>query len=174
MQAADLLADLRARGFTLSREGGGIRVSPRCRLSPEIRSAIRAHKAELLALLAPPAGTGPQTRSGSRRGSCRRPAGTPFQKHAIPAARLLGWCKVFGVALAAGADGSLNWEADEDPPDELLAALATATPEVLALLENADLARRLERVLRAPAGSMRVWDARLPQCPGCYFCQWRE
>jgi hypothetical protein len=52
--AAELLADLTRDGFTLVREGEGIRVSPVSRLTPAARRAIAAHKPALLALLAAP------------------------------------------------------------------------------------------------------------------------
>jgi hypothetical protein len=56
MTAADLLADLSRRGFTLTAGTAGVRVSPFSRLQPEQRLAIRAHKAELLRLLAASSG----------------------------------------------------------------------------------------------------------------------
>jgi hypothetical protein len=54
--AADLLADLTRQGFTLAREGEGIRVTPVSRLAAEQRRAVVAHKPALLALLAAPGG----------------------------------------------------------------------------------------------------------------------
>jgi hypothetical protein len=51
MTAADLLADLTRQGFSLSAEGGGIRVTPASHLTAEQRKAIQAHKPALLALL---------------------------------------------------------------------------------------------------------------------------
>jgi hypothetical protein len=52
MTAPELLADLARQGFTLTREGDGIRVLPASRLTEADRRAIREHKPELLALLA--------------------------------------------------------------------------------------------------------------------------
>jgi hypothetical protein len=49
--AAELLAMLRGRGFTLAAEGHHIRVAPASRLTAELRDAIRANRAELLATL---------------------------------------------------------------------------------------------------------------------------
>jgi hypothetical protein len=56
MTPAALLDDLTRQGFVLAREGAGIRVSPASRLTPELRTAIRANRADLLRLLA---GRGP-------------------------------------------------------------------------------------------------------------------
>jgi hypothetical protein len=55
MSAADLLADLARRGFTLAPEGDGIRVAPASRLTGDLRAAIRGRRAGLLALLRRPA-----------------------------------------------------------------------------------------------------------------------
>jgi hypothetical protein len=43
--------ELTRQGFALAAEGGGIRVAPAGRLTPELRQAVRAHKPGLLALL---------------------------------------------------------------------------------------------------------------------------
>lgn len=54
MTAEDLVAAAEAAGLTLEpREGGVLRVAPRERLSLALREAeaLRAHKAEILALL---------------------------------------------------------------------------------------------------------------------------
>jgi hypothetical protein len=51
MNAADLLADLSCRGFTLAAEEHGIRIRPASHLSPEVRHVIVANRAELLKLL---------------------------------------------------------------------------------------------------------------------------
>jgi hypothetical protein len=53
MTAAQLLAELRARGIELEPADGGLRVRAAAPPEPELREAIRRHKAELLALLAP-------------------------------------------------------------------------------------------------------------------------
>src|SRR5262249_10623714 len=52
VSAANLLDDLARQGFTLAREGYGIRVTPASRLTEELPQTIRAHKPALLALLA--------------------------------------------------------------------------------------------------------------------------
>ena len=52
MGAADLLQRLRTTGFSVTADGGGIRVAPGAGLSADQRQAIRDHKPELLALLA--------------------------------------------------------------------------------------------------------------------------
>jgi hypothetical protein len=54
MTATELLDDLACRGFTLAREGDGIRLTPATRLTVDLRQAIAAHKPALLALLAGP------------------------------------------------------------------------------------------------------------------------
>jgi hypothetical protein len=53
-KAADLLADLTRRGFTLSLVGCNLRVSPGSDLSDGDRRRIKAHRAELIRLAAPP------------------------------------------------------------------------------------------------------------------------
>jgi tubulysin polyketide synthase-like protein len=55
MTAAELLADLHRQGFTLAPQGDGVRVAPLSRLPEDLRAAILAHKAGLLALLRPSA-----------------------------------------------------------------------------------------------------------------------
>jgi hypothetical protein len=86
MTAADLLERLRAEGFSLVPEGGGICVRPASRLTAAWRQAIRTHKAELFVLLAatevaapaPPGPTGPTPPPGARlffEGHDGRPCG---------------------------------------------------------------------------------------------------
>lgn len=60
MSAADLLADLARRGVRLEAAGERLRYFPRSALTPELLDRLKAHKAELLAMLraagqAPPA-----------------------------------------------------------------------------------------------------------------------
>jgi DNA polymerase-1 len=66
MTAADLLADLRRRGFALAAEGQNIEISPFSLLTPELQQAILSSKAELLALLSrePAADHRGETRDG--------------------------------------------------------------------------------------------------------------
>jgi hypothetical protein len=52
--AVDVLADLRTRGFHLRRDGDRLLVNPGDRLAEADCVAIKAHKAELLAMLAAP------------------------------------------------------------------------------------------------------------------------
>lgn len=49
---AELLAVLRAQGFTLAAVGDRIRVAPASCLTAELRQTIHGHRAELLAILA--------------------------------------------------------------------------------------------------------------------------
>ena len=51
MNAVELLTDLAERGIQATGEGEHLRVRPRSALTPELIEEIRAHKAELLALL---------------------------------------------------------------------------------------------------------------------------
>jgi hypothetical protein len=51
MSPAEFLAELARLGFTLTQEGAGIRITPADRLTEDLRRTIRAHKADLLALL---------------------------------------------------------------------------------------------------------------------------
>ncbi len=53
MGAPDLLTYLRDAGFAVALVGGGIRVAPAAALTDTDREAIKAHRGELLALLAP-------------------------------------------------------------------------------------------------------------------------
>jgi hypothetical protein len=53
MTAADLLAEVNNRGITLEALGDVLRVTPRDALTDDLRRALKAHKAALLALLAP-------------------------------------------------------------------------------------------------------------------------
>ena len=55
MKALDLLAELRKSGAVLLSSAGNLRVRPGpAGLSDELRSAIRTHKAEVIALLETP------------------------------------------------------------------------------------------------------------------------
>jgi hypothetical protein len=53
MTVAVLLEEIRAAGLRLDPAPDGLRVSPKGRLTDELRLKIRAHKAELLAALGP-------------------------------------------------------------------------------------------------------------------------
>jgi hypothetical protein len=72
MSGAELLTDLARQGFSLTPEGGGIRVRPASRLSEDLREAIRTHKDELLAQLAGLPPSTPAVASGRCPG-CRGP-----------------------------------------------------------------------------------------------------
>lgn len=52
MAARDCLDSLRRNGFTVTREGGTLYVSPSDRLTPVFRAMIKEYKPALLALLA--------------------------------------------------------------------------------------------------------------------------
>jgi hypothetical protein len=54
------------------------------------------------------------------------------------AAELLARCRALGITLAAGPGGALSWEADTDPPAELLADLSRHKAGLLALLTPDD------------------------------------
>jgi hypothetical protein len=54
MQPEHLLDELRRRGFRLASEAGRLAVQPASQLTPELRAAITAHRAELLDLLGQP------------------------------------------------------------------------------------------------------------------------
>jgi len=55
MSTAALLEEIRAAGLKLDPAPDGLRISPKGRLTDALRQKIRAHKAELLAALSPPA-----------------------------------------------------------------------------------------------------------------------
>jgi hypothetical protein len=52
MDARHLLEGMAARGFAVSLEGEHLAVSPKSGLTPKLRDALKAHKSELVALLA--------------------------------------------------------------------------------------------------------------------------
>lgn len=52
MTAADVLADLRRQGFVLMAVEQRLRVEPKARLTPELRSLLTTHKTELVRLVA--------------------------------------------------------------------------------------------------------------------------
>jgi len=54
MNTATLLEEIRAAGLTLDPAPDGLRVTPKGRLTDELRAKIRAHKAELMAAISPP------------------------------------------------------------------------------------------------------------------------
>ena len=54
----------------------------------------------------------------------------------MTAVDLLIRCRVLGIDVAANADGTLLWEADTDPPAELLENLAVSKAAVVALLRK--------------------------------------
>jgi len=51
MDARHLLEGMAARGFAVSLEGEHLAVSPKSRLTPKMRDALKAHKPELVSLL---------------------------------------------------------------------------------------------------------------------------
>jgi hypothetical protein len=55
MNAFELLQDFRSRGVLLEVQAGKLRFAPRDAVTPELRDALREHKADLLLLLAEPA-----------------------------------------------------------------------------------------------------------------------
>lgn len=59
MGATDLLQHLNTAGLSLQADGDRLTVTPRERLTDPLRDAIKAHKAELIAALAEPAGQPP-------------------------------------------------------------------------------------------------------------------
>jgi hypothetical protein len=52
----------------------------------------------------------------------------------VTGGELLERCRSLGIDLAVGPAGALLWEADDDPPADLLAVLAEHKAELLALL----------------------------------------
>ena len=55
MTAAEVLAELTSRGVAVRADGGLVRMRPADRLDAELLAQVRARKAELLAMLTPPA-----------------------------------------------------------------------------------------------------------------------
>lgn len=108
---------------------------------------------------------------------------------------LLARCRALGIDLTVGPDGTLAWEADDDPPPELMAALSRHKAEVLSLIRadggvstpcarpsppspaaasgadwgDDDFARVLEVEAGLAPGSLSRYDP-VRSCPGCGFC----
>jgi hypothetical protein len=74
---------------------------------------------------------------------------------------LLARCRAARITLVAGPDGCLIWEADTDPPTELLAALAALKPRVLTLLRQQEDERFICDAIAADLGlppkSLELW-----------------
>src|SRR5687768_11838720 len=104
---------------------------------------------------------------------------------------LLARCQALGIGLSAGPSGVLEWEANADPPAELLAALAEHKAEVWQTLRDSaasrldaptdrlaaadpgqaeDVGRVIEADLGLPAGSLTLFDP-FRRCPGCAYCR---
>jgi hypothetical protein len=114
MEANRLLEELRCGGFSIAVEGNGVRLSPASRLTPELRQAIRVHKAELIALLANPT-VGNRTETAIAA-PCR--AESPQLAHQAPADNSSGqpvWVLIRGTyparvtSLHAVPDGATYW-----------------------------------------------------------------
>ncbi len=54
MDAMTLIRELKSAGLALDVAPDGLHVTPKARITPELRERIRAHKAELMAALGPP------------------------------------------------------------------------------------------------------------------------
>lgn len=97
---------------------------------------------------------------------------------------LLARCQALGIDLSIGPSGTLDWQADADPPAELLANLAEHKAEVFQVLRDRDaarfgtadpgqaedVARVIEADLSLPTGSLTLF-APLRRCPGCTYCR---
>lgn len=70
MDATDLLQALRAEQFDVTTTPAGLRVAPANRLTESLREAIRAHKGELLRLLAR---TCKDCANRAKHGNCTEP-----------------------------------------------------------------------------------------------------
>jgi hypothetical protein len=110
---SSLWAELKAAGFTLTAEGSRLRVAPADKLTDDLRTEIRAHRAGLIALLA--AESAPAVES--------YPSSTPAEKiaprvnmvacgtcqHFLPdyvePSQGLGRCVVTGTGPPAGGNG---------------------------------------------------------------------
>jgi hypothetical protein len=98
------------------------------------------------------------------------------------AADLLARCRAAGVELGAGLGGdSLLWEADTDPPAELLAELAANKAGVLALVRGPF--GNCDHCGRALDAKRRCWRCCNRLCPCgrwtgsafialCILCEW--
>jgi hypothetical protein len=183
VSAQQLLADLQEKGFALAVEGNGIRVTPATRLTPELRQAIRAAKAQLLALLPPPSAPDRTTPVPS-----------------VAAVPTIPWNGAHADALIAGLQqrrqllyGPSRWPPDpatrrrlgqwmdwvdavfvarDLPALRRLAAEfpAEPSPAVAPTAEDAAL-RIIERDMDLPRGSL-MFHPPLHSCPGCTFCRW--
>jgi hypothetical protein len=57
----------------------------------------------------------------------------------MTAAELLSRCRALGIDVAEGPGGALLWEADADPPADLLVGLTVSKVDILALLRQGPL-----------------------------------
>ena len=96
MTAADVLADLTRRGIELRADADRLRFRPVTAMTPELAERVRARKAELLALLAPPSVTEPPSETHADR-EIRR-----FLRVAVPRPDGAGWYDPGGLRDAGG------------------------------------------------------------------------
>src|SRR5262249_44241474 len=95
--AAQLLADLRRRGFSFAVEGDAIRIHPASRLSAELRQEISAHKQELLKVLGAADAASAENHS---------PPSPPEAKRAAPSAPSSPGDRAGGPALVPAAQSA--------------------------------------------------------------------
>jgi hypothetical protein len=90
----------------------------------------------------------------------------------MTATAILARCRAHGIDLSVDRDGALIWEADADPPAELLEELAKNKAELLAILADplAAFCGTIEDEQGFPAGSVFFWRPGAG-CPGCRYCR---
>jgi hypothetical protein len=76
-------------------------------------------------------------------------------------AELLARCRALGIVLAAGPGGALVWEADDDPPADLLEDLANNKAGVLDALRG----MTCDSCKRPLDGKGRCWRCCDRRCP---------
>ena len=93
--AADLLIDLTRRGIELVPCGDWLRYRPRSAMTPDLAERLRAHKAELLAILGHAGGRGecdwPERAGRVRHGSGLAPWGAAPRPGECPRCRSIGF-----------------------------------------------------------------------------------
>lgn len=149
MTAAELLTDLARRGFDLTLEAEGVRVSPSSNLTEGDRAAIRRHKGELvLLLLAAPALAARERHDWSADPDQRRRQWAAAD--AIDAAFEAGDVTALRQAVAAFLALYVLPTAKLSEADRL--AIRAHKVEVLALLNGVGVAADFQLSIRVQAG----------------------
>lgn len=163
MGARDLLDDLRGAGLSVTLDSGRIMVAPKDRLTDAMREAIRAHRGELVAVLAPP--LAPAAPPAMARASSARIY--RLTRHQADEAHAEPWGDETTSAFTARRDVLLRRGYNADDADdlaELLTARDANGDDRRMCLECSFLGER-GRCLAAAAGRLPGADRQLEPAP---------